>query len=124
SKILTTQLHALCARMMSILRECNNSNNVSLKPYNVENLFDHLSTIQEPQQDKLELLFAQAVFYCSLSLTFSELELIKILFKHVYSTFELPTRRWLTGSLLDQIYTDTKTKIDQRISDAEFLTLI
>ncbi|CAG8590418.1 34301_t:CDS:1 [Racocetra persica] len=102
----------------------NNSNNVSLEPYNVENLFDHLSTIQEPQQDELKLLFAQAVFYCGLPLTFPELEPIKILFKRVYSTFELPTRRRLTGSLLDQIYTDTKTKINQCISNTEFLTLI
>ncbi|CAG8453327.1 5043_t:CDS:2 [Scutellospora calospora] len=45
---------------------CNNSNNVSLKPYIVKNLFDHLLTIQEPQQDELELLFAQAVVYLAI----------------------------------------------------------
>ncbi|CAG8775389.1 1986_t:CDS:2, partial [Racocetra persica] len=63
-------LHNDCLKVQNnILRQyfgdnfqCNNSKNVSLELYNVENLFDHFSTIQEPQQDELELLFAQANF--------------------------------------------------------------
>ncbi|GBB86930.1 hypothetical protein RclHR1_13390002 [Rhizophagus clarus] len=87
----------------------------------INNFVDKISSAE---QNKAELLFAQAVYQCGLFLSLPELEPIKIFFQKLCPYFKLPSRKALSTTLLDKVYEDIKNEVKDLINSANYICLI
>ena len=87
----------------------------------INNFVDRISSAE---QDEGELLFAQAVYWCGLFLSLSELKPIKILFQKLWPCFKLPSRKALSTTLLDDVYDNTKDEVNDLINSTDYICLI
>ena len=88
---------------------------------NMQSFIDRMS---QSEQDEIELLLAQAIFQCSLPLSFTELKPIQDLFKKIRPCFKLPCRKRVSTILLDKVYLNTKNEVDKIVNQAEYLSII
>ena len=83
-----------------------------------------IDRMSQSEQDEIELLLAQAIFQCSLPLSFTELKPIQDLFKKIRPCFKLPCRKRVSTILLDKVYLNTKNEVDKIVNQAEYLSII
>ncbi|CAG8758661.1 17699_t:CDS:2, partial [Racocetra fulgida] len=69
------------------------------------------------QQLLIALIFANVPF------TFVENEEVKKLFKMLQPSYTLPSRRWISTEILDNVHNEVEIEIQKFIDDSKFLTL-
>ncbi|CAG8445324.1 10092_t:CDS:2 [Scutellospora calospora] len=99
------------------------SKNIQISVLN-QNIQSFVDRISPSEQNDIELEFAQAIFQCGLPLSLSALKPIQELFKKIRPSFKLPSRKKLSTTLLEQVYKDTKTDVDNMIKEAEYISII
>ncbi|CAG8632134.1 5378_t:CDS:2, partial [Dentiscutata erythropus] len=86
--------------------------------------FAVVDCIMAQEQKALELKFASSIYQYSLVLSLSELQPIIDLWKQARPAFKLPSRRYLSTTLLDKVYNETKKEVQLHISSCNNLCLI
>jgi len=93
----------------------------NLKNTKIDNFIDSMN---EGEQDTLEILLAQALFAAGVPFSFLENDYVIQFFQRLRPAFKLPNRRKLAEDLLDDIYDEVKAECNEQILQAKSLTMV
>src|SRR5829696_5108137 len=93
----------------------------NLKNTKIDNFIDSMN---EGEQDTLEILLAQALFAAGVPFSFLENDYVIQFFQRLRPAFKLPNRRKLAEDLLDDVYDEVKAECNEQILQAKSLTMV
>lgn len=87
----------------------------------LKSFFDSMSKVES---EKLNSAFAKAVYSSNLPLSFTDNNYWQLFFKQIRPSYKVPSRYDLSNSLLDKEYEEVTRFVDEKIKNADFVTVI
>jgi hypothetical protein len=102
----------------------NQQDSVSGRGSSCSNMLGFLDFLQPKDKEKLDTLFARAIYATSTPLRIAEDPYWISFFKHLRPAYQPPSRYQLSNSLLDREYSFIQNQIKIKIENADALTLV